>query len=900
MIKKQLETEKDLNVTQEVRGLAARPASARLLEAARQTPQEVFAAYETTPQGQPRPDIMRALFGRNELARKKADSILKRLFKAFINPFTVVLIVLAVISFITDYVIVEPEDRDLTAVLIVGIMVFISGTLRFVQEVRSGNAAERLQAMVKTTIAVLRDGESRERPISELVVGDVIRLAAGDMIPADVRIVETKDLFVSQSSLTGESEPMEKWTAAQPQAGGNPLECNNLAFMGSTVVSGSALALVIAVGKDTLFGALARRVAETRVRTNFEKGVNAVSWVLIRFMVGMVPVVLFLNGFTKGDWVQAALFALSVAVGLTPEMLPMIVSANLAKGAVAMSRKKVIVKHLNAIQNLGAMNILCTDKTGTLTQDRIVLEYPLDVHGNVDERVLRHAFLNSYHQTGLRNLMDEAIVDHAYETNMLPLWQDYRKVDEIPFDFTRRRMSVVVADKAGKTQIITKGAVEEMLSICSYAEYKGNVEPLTSALSEEILATVRRYNEAGLRVIAVAHKTNPMVAGAFSVADESDMVLIGYLAFLDPPKDSAAAAVAALKEYGVAVKVLTGDNDAVTRSVCGQVGLRSHSLLLGSDVEAMDDAALRTAAERTDIFAKLTPQQKARIVTCLRENGHTVGFMGDGINDAAAMKASDVGISVDSAVDIARESADIILLEKDLMVLEQGAIEGRRIYANIIKYIKMTASSNFGNMFSVLAASAFLPFLPLAPLQILVLNLIYDISCTAMPWDNVDADFLKQPKTWDASSISRFMIWFGPASSVFDITTFVLLYTYICPLVFGGAYETLDAGMQVAFVGLFQAGWFVESLWTQTLVLHMLRTPKVPFLRSRASWQVTGLTSLGILAGTCIPFTTVGGALDMMPLPGAFFPWLFATLAAYMLLTTTLKGIFIKKYGELL
>ena len=666
------------------------------------------------------------------------------------------------------------------------------------------------------------------------------------------------------------------------------------------MVSGSALALVIAVGKDTLFGALARRVAETRVRTNFEKGVNAVSWVLIRFMVGMVPVVLFLNGFTKGDWVQAALFALSVAVGLTPEMLPMIVSANLAKGAVAMSRKKVIVKHLNAIQNLGAMNILCTDKTGTLTQDRIVLEYPLDVHGNVDERVLRHAFLNSYHQTGLRNLMDEAIVDHAYETNMLPLWQDYRKVDEIPFDFTRRRMSVVVADKAGKTQIITKGAVEEMLSICSYAEYKGNVEPLTSALSEEILATVRRYNEAGLRVIAVAHKTNPMVAGAFSVADESDMVLIGYLAFLDPPKDSAAAAVAALKEYGVAVKVLTGDNDAVTRSVCGQVGLLSHSLLLGSDVEAMDDAALRAAAERTDIFAKLTPQQKARIVTCLRENGHTVGFMGDGINDAAAMKASDVGISVDSAVDIARESADIILLEKDLMVLEQGAIEGRRIYANIIKYIKMTASSNFGNMFSVLAASAFLPFLPLAPLQILVLNLIYDISCTAMPWDNVDADFLKQPKTWDASSISRFMIWFGPASSVFDITTFVLLYTYICPLVFGGAYETLDAGMQVAFVGLFQAGWFVESLWTQTLVLHMLRTPKVPFLRSRASWQVTGLTSLGILAGTCIPFTTVGGALDMMPLPGAFFPWLFATLAAYMLLTTTLKGIFIKKYGELL
>lgn len=900
MIKKQYEMEKELSVTQGLRELAARPATARLLEAASRTPHEVFDAYETTPQGLARPEAMRELFGRNELARKKADSILKRLFRAFVNPFTVVLIVLAVISFITDYVIVAPEERDLTAVLIVGVMVFISGMLRFVQEVRSGNAAERLQAMVKTTIAVLRDGESRERPISELVVGDVIRLAAGDMIPADVRVVETKDLFVSQSSLTGESEPVEKWTAAQTQENGNPLECNNLAFMGSTVVSGSALALVIAVGKDTLFGALARRVAETRVRTNFEKGVNAVSWVLIRFMMGMVPVVLFLNGFTKGDWVQAALFALSVAVGLTPEMLPMIVSANLAKGAVAMSRKKVIVKHLNAIQNLGAMDILCTDKTGTLTQDRIVLEYPLDVHGNVDERVLRHAFLNSYHQTGLRNVMDKAIVEHAYETNMLPLWQDYRKMDEIPFDFTRRRMSVVVADKTGKTQIITKGAVEEMLSICSYAEYKGKVELLTNVLAEEILGTVRRYNEAGLRVIAVAHKTNPMAAGAFSVSDESDMVLIGYLAFLDPPKDSAAAAVAALKDYGVAVKVLTGDNDAVTRSVCEQVGVRARSILLGSDVEAMDDAMLRTAAEETDIFAKLTPQQKARIVTCLRENGHTVGFMGDGINDAAAMKASDVGISVDSAVDIARESADIILLEKDLMVLEQGAIEGRKVYANIIKYIKMTASSNFGNMFSVLAASAFLPFLPLAPLQILVLNLIYDISCTAMPWDNVDGDFLKQPRTWDAASISRFMIWFGPSSSVFDIMTYILLYTLICPTVFGGAYGTLDAGAQAAFVGLFQAGWFVESLWTQTLVLHMLRTPEIPFLRSRASWRVTGLTSLGILAGTCIPFTIVGKSLDMMPLPGSFFPWLFAMIAAYMLLTTALKGIFIRKYGELL
>lgn len=873
----------------------------RLRDAARKTPQELFETYMSSPRGLSafRVESMRSLFGANVLTHRKRDSLPKRLAGAFINPFTAVLAALALISFVTDYLIAAPQDRDLTAVIIVGVMVFVSGTLRFVQESRSGSAAERLQAMVTTTIAVVREGECRERPIGDLVAGDVIRLAAGDMIPADVRVVETKDLFVSQSSLTGESEPVEKWAAALPEAADDPLACANLAFMGSTVVSGSALALVVAVGGETLFGAVARQLAERRVRTHFEKGVNAVSWVLIRFMLCMVPVVLFLNGFTKGDWFEAALFALSVAVGLTPEMLPMIVSANLAKGASVMAGKKVIVKRLDAIQNLGAMDVLCTDKTGTLTQDRIVLEYPLDVHGNEDERVLRHAFLNSYHQTGLRNLMDVAIVEHADEKNMLPLREEYRKVDEIPFDFTRRRMSVVVEDRTGKTQIITKGAVEEVLSICAYVEYEGRVEPLTEALVAEVLATVRSYNRAGLRVIAVAQKTNPMVAGAFSVAEEAGMVLIGYLAFLDPPKASAAGAVAALREHGVAVKVLTGDNGAVARSVCEQVGLRPRSVLLGPEIEGMDDAALREAAEGADVFAKLTPQQKARIVACLRE-AHTVGFMGDGINDAAAMKASDVGISVDTAVDIAKESADVILLEKDLMVLERGALEGRKTYANTIKYIKMTASSNFGNMFSVLAASAFLPFLPLAPLQVLVLNLIYDISCTAIPWDNVDGAFLKRPKAWNASSISRFMLWFGPASSVFDITTYILMYFYICPLVFGGTYHTLIPEAQAAFVGLFQAGWFVESLWSQTLVIHTLRTPKLPFTESRASWQVLGLSSCGILAGTVLPFTAVGEALDMTALPVVYFPWLFGTLFAYMALTTFLKAIFIRRYGTLL
>ena len=907
MIKKQLETEKDLNVTQEVRGLAARPASARLLEAARQTPQEVFAAYETTPQGQPRPDIMRALFGRNELARKKADSILKRLFKAFINPFTVVLIVLAVISFITDYAIVEPEDRDLTAVLIVGIMVFISGTLRFVQEVRSGNAAERLQAMVKTTIAVLRDGESRERPISELVVGD--------MIPADVRIVETKDLFVSQSSLTGESEPMEKWTAAQPQTGGNPLECNNLAFMGSTVVSGSALALVIAVGKDTLFGALARRVAETRVRTNFEKGVNAVSWVLIRFMVGMVPVVLFLNGFTKGDWVQAALFALSVAVGLTPEMLPMIVTTCLAKGAVSMSRQKTIVKNLNSIQNFGAIDILCTDKTGTLTQDQVVLEYHMDVNGRDDLRVLRHAYLNSYFQTGYKNLMDVAIIrkteeSEAEDPRLVDLSEHYVKVDEIPFDFARRRLTTVVADKSGKTQMVTKGAVEEMLSICSFVEYDGQVQPLGHALRQKILRTVDELNAKGFRVLAIAQKSNPSPVGAFGVKDECDMVLLGYLAFLDPPKESTAGAIQALREYGVTTKILTGDNDKVTRTICAQVGLKVRNMLLGPEIESMSDEALARAAETTDVFAKLTPEQKVRVVRVLRESGHTVGFMGDGINDAAAMKAADIGISVDTAVDIAKESADIILLEKDLMVLEKGIIEGRKTYVNMIKYIKMTASSNFRNMFSVLAASALLPFLPMMSIHLILLNLIYDLSCTAIPWDHVDEEYLKVPRKWDASSVGSFMLWIGPTSSIFDFTTYIFMYFVFCPLFvshgvlyndlanhFSGAELTQ---MQIAYAALFQAGWLVKSMWSQTLVIHMIRTPKIPFIQSRASAPLTLLTCTGILVLTAIPFTPLGAMLGLAALPLNYFAYLSPCILLYMVLATSLKKAYVRRFGELL
>ncbi|MDB1932887.1 magnesium-translocating P-type ATPase [Clostridium tertium] len=875
----------------------------RLIFSSKQDEMDILKKYNTSYSGyeESKVELMREKYGKNEITHQKGDSLLKRLVEAFINPFTIILLALAIISFITDIVIVDPSEKDATSVIIVTSMVLVSGILRFVQETKSNKAAEKLSEMVKTTISVERKGVgAKEIPINEIVVGDIIHLAAGDMIPADVRILKAKDLFVSQSSLTGESEPIEKVDTIIIGDSKNPIELNNLAFMGSNVISGSAIAIVINVGDDTIFGSMAKQLVGKKVTTSFEKGVNSVSWVLIRFMLVMVPFVLFMNGFTKGNWMEAFLFALSVAVGLTPEMLPMIVSANLAKGAVSMSKKKVIVKDLNAIQNLGAMDVLCTDKTGTLTQDEVVLEYSLDIHGKEDNRVLRHAFLNSYHQTGLKNLMDIAIVNHANEKDMIELWHDYKKVDEIPFDFSRRRMSVVVEDKAGKTQLITKGAIEEMLSVCSHVEYKGKIETITEEIKKEILDTVSSYNSQGMRILGIAQKNNPSRVGELSVKDESDMVLIGYLAFLDPPKESTANAIRALEDFGVNVKILTGDNDAVTFSVCKQVGIKVNNLLLGSDIEEMDDELLSEVVEETNVFAKLSPNQKTRVVSALRNNGHTVGFMGDGINDAAAMTESDVGISVDTAVDIAKESANIILLEKDLMVLEDGVVEGRKIYANIIKYIKMTASSNFGNMFSVLVASIFLPFLPMLPIQLLMLNLIYDISCITIPWDNVDEEYLKLPRKWDASSISKFMFWIGPTSSVFDIATYILMYFFICPLVFGGQYHTLNEVQQLGFMGLFHAGWFVESLWSQTLVIHMIRTPDIPFIQSRASWQLTTLTTIGIAVGTIIPYTAFGKALDMVAMPAIYFPCLIVIIILYMILATMLKKAFIKRYGELL
>ena len=748
--------------------------------------------------------VSRTKYGSNKVKHEKKQSLAKRLAGAFINPFTAILFCLAVVSTMTDMVFPyfsllgsSPEDFDPLTVVIILTMVMISGTLRFVQESRSGNVAEKLLSMITTTCTVTRrDQEKIEIPMDDLVVGDIVHLSAGDMIPADVRILDAKDLFISQASLTGESEPVEKTpkVCAQKES---ITDYSNIAFMGSNVISGSATAVVICTGDRTLFGSMASAIAGEAVETSFTKGVNAVSWVLIRFMLVMVPLVFFINGITKGDWLDAFLFGISVAVGLTPEMLPMIVTTCLAKGAVSMSKKQTIVKNLNSIQNFGAIDILCTDKTRTLTQDKVVLEYHLNVNGEDDTRVLRHAYLNSYFQTGYKNLMDLAIIhrteeEEATAPKLLDLSENYVKVDELPFDFTRRRLTTVVQDKKGKTQMVTKGAVEEMLSICSFAECDGTVQPLT----EEVRGR------------------------------------------LDPPKESTADAIRALKAHGVTTKILTGDNDKVTRTICKQVGLEVRNMLLGSDLDHMTDDQLAKAVETTEVFAKLTPDQKARVFSVLRENGHTVGFMGDGINDAAAMKAADIGISVDTAVDVAKESADIILLEKDLMVLEEGIIEGRKTYANMIKYIKMTASSNFGNMFSVLAASVLLPFLPMMSVHLIFLNLIYDLSCTAIPWDNVDEEFIAILRKWDASSMGSFMIWIGPTSSIFDFTTYIFMYFVFCPLFVskGVLFNDLAAhysgaeltAMQARYIGMFQAGWFVESMWSQTLVIHMIRTQKLP------------------------------------------------------------------------
>ena len=878
----------------------------RLIAALQEPLESTFANYKTSALGlvDDQVEENRDTYGENVITKGQEDSMIKKIYESIINPFTVILLVIALVSFITNVWLAKPGEQDPTTSIIIVTLVLISGGIRFIQELRSDKAASNLSRMIVNTATVLRDGSEQEIPIDEIVVGDVIKLSAGDMIPADVVLIDSRDFFVQQSGLTGESDAVEKvcLRKADSQNLDSLLESESLAFMGTNVISGRATALVLVVGDETMMGAIEQTINTYDEPTSFEREMNTISWLLIRLMLVMVPIVFVINGLTDGDWLEAGVFALSVGVGLTPEMLPMIISASLAKGSIIMAKEKVVIKKLNAIQDLGAIDILCTDKTGTLTQDEIVLEYPLDIHGELDLSVLRRAYLNSYFQTGLKNLMDRAIINRTQKEAkkheiVRDLDQTFHKIDELPFDFERRRMSVIVKDEDGVVSMVTKGALEEMLSVSTYVEYKGEIKRLTDEVRQEVLAEVAQLNEQGLRVLGVSYKTDLDENDIFSVEDERDMILTGYLAFLDPPKPSAAPAIKALAEYGVTTKILTGDNEKVTQAVCEKVGLDVERILLGSEIDTMTDQELAQVVETTTVFAKLSPDQKARIILCLKNNGHKVGYMGDGINDAPSMKVSDVGISVDTAVDIAKETADVILLDKDLMVLEKGLVEGRKVYANMTKYIKMTVSSNFGNIFSLLFASIFLPFLPMAPVHLIVLNLIYDLSCIALPFDNVDKEFLKKPRIWEANSIMRFMAWIGPISSVFDIITYMLLYFLVVPMILGHGYNH-GAADAAAFIMVFQTGWFIESMWSQTMVIHMLRSPKLPFIQSRPAFSVVVTTLAAAFFVTSLPYSPLASILKLSQLNGLYFVLLFAIIVLYMLSVTVVKRIYIKKYKE--
>ncbi len=866
--------------------------TAHLMALARINAEEALKRLRSHTQGlsEEEAQSLRAAHGRNVIAEEKPTHWFVQLLKAGNNPFIYLLMVLGGVSYATG---------DLRAALVMGVMILVSVLLRFYQELRSSQAANALKAMVSSTATVLRRNyvtggneldiipfaSAMEIPLDQLVPGDVVRLSAGDMIPADVRILTSKDLFVSQAALTGESLPVEK--ADHLPAGGDaeetdPLHAASLCFMGSTVASGTATALVVATGAKSYLGSLAKNVVGQRVITSFDKGVSRISWLLIRFMGVMVPIVFILNGATKHDWKDAFLFAISVAVGLTPEMLPMIVTSNLAKGAMAMARRKVVVKQLSAIQNFGAMDILCTDKTGTLTQDEVYLERHIDLDGEESFDVIQHAYLNSFYQTGLKNQLDRAVLKHTDLHEGLD--RSFRKVDEIPFDFQRRRMSVVVHKEGQGHVLVCKGAVEELLRICTRYELNGEVHPLVDEARERAKELVRQYNGDGFRVVAVAQKAILTPKEAYGVPDESELTLLGFLAFLDPPKETAGPAIRALQDYGVAVKILTGDNATVTRKICKEVGLSVDRIVLGSEIDALNEEDLGALAQQVAVFAKLNPMQKSRIIQALRVKGHTVGYMGDGINDAGALRGADIGISVDTAVDIAKESADIILLEKSLLVLEEGIVEGRKIFANIQKYLKMTASSNFGNTFSVLGASALLPFLPMLPIQLLINNLLYDFSQIAIPWDRVDEEYLKVPRKWDSSDLTRFMVWIGPLSSVFDYATFGLMWW-----VFKATTE--------AHQGIFQSGWFIESLLSQTLIVHLLRTAKIPFIQSRAAAPLL-ISTISLMAiGMVIPFTSFGRAVGMVHLPMVFFGWLALILLAYCALVQVVKTWYMRKFG---
>jgi Mg2+-importing ATPase len=798
---------------------------------------------------------------------------------SFFDPFSIILMCIIFISVFTDVILVQ--EKSYAKIIILSLIILVSGTIHFIQDFKTKKSMQKLKEMVSSAITVIRNGNEEEIPLVNIVVGDIIKLSAGDIIPADLRIISSKDLFISQSSLTGESEPIEKFELNAKDTT-EIFDLENICFMGTSIVSGAAMAIVIATGKNTYLGQMSKTMLTKKGDTAFDKGIKKITWLLIKITMIMVPIVFVINISTKGHILDSFIYAVAVAVGITPELLLVIVTSNLAKGSIDMAKKKTIVKDLNSIQNLGAMDILCTDKTGTLTQDHIVLEEYLDVHGNRDMRILRHAFLNSHFQTGLKNLIDIAIIEKAKNNNLINILDNYTKVDEIPFDFVRRRMSIVIEDKTSKKQLITKGAVEEILSICKYAEIDGKIEEINTELHDEIMEIAKNLNFNGLRVIAIAQKNEFYHdAKTFGINDECDMILMGYVAFLDPPKESAKQAIKALNSYGVAVKVITGDNELVAKKVCYQVGIDTTNSLTGKQIENMSESEFLDVVQKTTLFSKISPIQKASIVKALQNKGHIVGYMGDGINDAPALVQADVGISVDSGVEIAKESADIILLEKSLMVLKDGLMEGRKVFANIMKYLKMGTSSNVGNMISVLFASIFLPFLPMLPIHILLQNLLYDISQIGIPFDNVDKEYLKVPRKWEIKEISKFILWFAPVSTFFDIATFGVLWFIV-------------GANTVASQALFQSGWFLEGLLSQTMIVHIIRTGKIPFVQSRPSGILLFSTAVITIIGLIIPYTVIGSNLGLVPLTGVYLGCLAIVMTSYILITECVKRIYIK------
>ena len=854
---------------------------------------ELFARLGSSPGGHGTDSAAEALrqAGPNTVTAGGRHSFVRDLLERCRNPLVIQLLVIATVCYLTG---------DIPSTIIVGGMVFLSVVLSYIQEARSTRAVEKLQKLVKTTVNVLRDGKETDLPLEQVVPGDVVVLAAGSLIPADLRIIASKDFFVTQSALTGESMPVEKNTDANQPAGRAPFDFTNACFMGSNVLSGSARGVVMVTGSRTYFGSLAEKLGSKRALTSFDQGVKSFTWLMIRFMVVMVSITFLIRGLRTQEWLEALLFGLAVAVGLTPEMLPMIMTVCLSKGALMMSRKKVIVKHLHAIQNFGAMDVLCTDKTGTLTQDHVVLERYVDVTNRQSEDVLRYAYMNSFYQTGLRNLLDRAILAHTD----LDVERECRKVDEIPFDFKRRRMSVVI-DYEDRHVLICKGAVEEVTGVCENYQVDEDINPLIRLIRDDLMDEYRNLSADGYRVLAIAYREFDRTKQVFSVADESEMTLLGYIAFFDPAKETSAKAIEALTRSGVAVKILTGDNELVTRKVCTDVRMPITRIVTGPQLAALDDAGFIREVSEANVLARLTPDQKEKVIKTLRAAGHVVGFMGDGINDVLAMKAADVGISVDTAVDVAKESADIILLEKSLLVLEDGIIEGRKVFGNIIKYIKMGASSNYGNMFSVVGAACFLPFQPMLPIQILVNNLLYDFSQTGIPLDHVDQEYLDKPRRWNIKSIQKFMVYIGPISSIFDYATFFLmLYFFNC--------RVLDLASPAGFVArfahpkdadgtyaaaLFHSAWFVESLLTQTMIVHIIRTNRIPFIQSRASRAMILTTVVVMAVGCWLPFSPFAALLGLVPLPGVFFLWLALFLVSYSVLTHGVKTWFTRRFG---